>query len=123
MTLVFQTKIDQVGMFANKFFDEGLFILFSSNEVMSEIKNYCVLTSDSEIFQNIEKGQTLTIGDKDFEIIAVGHLVEENIKTRGHVTINALNDPNDSTLPGTIYIEGKKLPKVEQGTKITIEDS
>ena len=113
MSLVFQTKIDQIGLFASKFFEEGLLILFSSNEVMSEIKNYCVLTSESKVLQTIKKDQILSIGENDYKIVDVGYLVEENLKLRGHVTINNSKKPTNSILPGTIYIENKKDTQIK----------
>lgn len=119
MSIVFQTKVDKVGPFSGKFFSEGLLILFSSEEVMSEIKNYSVQTSENNLSQDIEAGQLLYIGNESFKILAVGKLVQQNLQNLGHVTINA-NNSQEEMLPGTIYIENKIFPKINEGEKITI---
>ena len=119
MSIVFQTKVDKVGPFSGKFFSEGLLILFSSEEVMSEIKNYSVLTSENNLNQDIQAGQLLNIGNESFKILAVGKLVQQNLQNLGHVTINA-NNNQEEMLPGTIYVEEKTFPKINEGEKITV---
>jgi len=119
MTTVFQTRVDKVGPFSGKFFNEGLLILFSSKDVMSEIKNYSVLTSENTLMENIQTGQILNIGEASFKIVAVGKLVQENLKNLGHVTINT-NNTQEEMLPGTIYVENKHLPEIKEDDKITI---
>ncbi|GAA3014253.1 PTS glucitol/sorbitol transporter subunit IIA [Tetragenococcus solitarius] len=119
MTIVFQTKVDKVGPFSGKFFNEGLLILFSSKDVMSEIKNYSVLTSGNNLMANIQAGQILNIGEIGFKIVAVGKIVQENLKNLGHVTVNTNNTPEEM-LPGTIYVENKQLPEIKEGDNITI---
>lgn len=121
MSEVMKATIKQVGEHSNRFLDEGLLLLFSHNDIMSEIKTYSILVGDITFNGNISKGQTLHIDDSTFEITGVGSIAEENLRNISHVTFRA-NGNNEAELPGTIYIEEKPYPELKKGSTISITE-
>lgn len=120
MTTIMKTTVAKVGKYSNKFLEEGLLILFSKNDVMSEVKNYSILVDDIEFNGNIKENQVLFIDGVSFKIQSVGSIVEENLRTIAHVTFRAA-DSDESELPGTLYLEKKQYPVINEGTVIKIK--
>lgn len=121
MSEIMKTTIKQVGEHSNKFLDEGLLLLFSHQDIMSEVKTYSILVEEIIFSGNISQGQTLHIDDSTYEITAVGSIAEENLRNIAHVTFRA-NSNTEAELPGTIYIEEKPYPELKEGSKILITD-
>lgn len=120
MSTIMKTTVAKVGKYSNKFLEEGLLILFSKDDVMSEVKNYSILVNQIEFSGQIEPQQKLYIDNESFEIKAVGSIAEKNLREISHVTFRTGNE-DDSKLPGTLYLENKKYPNINEGTIIEIK--
>lgn len=120
MSIIMKTTVAKVGKYSNKFLEEGLLILFSKDDVMSEVKNYSILVDQIEFSGQIEPQQKLYIDNESFEIKAVGSIAEKNLREISHVTFRTGNE-DDSKLPGTLYLENKKYPNINEGTIIEIK--
>jgi PTS system glucitol/sorbitol-specific IIA component len=118
MKTIYENKIKSVGPLANSFLKENMFILFG-DEAPKDLKDFCyhieVVGADGEI----KAGQKLYINDEGFEITSVGDLVQRNLTTLGHITLR-FDGSVTPELPGTLYLENKKIPEIEQGTLIKI---
>ena len=54
-----------------------------------------------------------------FSITAVGEIAEKNLVGLGHITVS-FNGSTGPTLPGTICVEKKEMPKIKIGSEIFI---
>ena len=59
------------------------------------------------------------IDGKEFAIVKVGDVANENLKNLGHVTYN-FNGKDAECLPGTICVEKAELPALDIGSTIAI---
>lgn len=79
----------------------------------------CYIIKVNELSGEIKAGMTLQIDDEKYKITAVGNEVQTNLKNLGHIAINFTGDKT-ATLPGSMYVEEKEYPKINEGTKIAI---
>ncbi|WP_394238461.1 PTS glucitol/sorbitol transporter subunit IIA [Niallia oryzisoli] len=118
MKTIYENKVINVGPLANSFLEEKMFILFGT-EAPQDLKDFCyninVLDTDGEI----KAGQTLFINNDSFEITSVGNLVQRNLTTLGHITLR-FDGSASAELPGTLYLENKEIPVIEEGTELKI---
>ncbi|MDI9209508.1 MAG: PTS glucitol/sorbitol transporter subunit IIA [Clostridium butyricum] len=118
MRIVYSTTIEKVGKCAEDFFIENMFITFYEN-VPSELAEYCFIHSENNLSEEIEPKDILYIGDEPYEIKAVGSVVNENLKLLGHITFN-FKGINKAQVPGTLYLEQKKIAPIAVGTTLKI---
>lgn len=117
---IYETKIVDLGSEAEMFKEEDMMILFGE-EVPDDLANYSYIINVNEVNGIIEKGMTLTFNDKvSYKITAVGEVVNKNLANLGHISLR-FNGDTEAELPGTLYLEDKKLPEVDSGTTILIE--
>lgn len=121
MSIIAQFSIGHVGDYSRKFLDEGLLIIFPQDDVMSEVKNYCILADEIEVKSDILINSFLYIDEVKFKITAIGSLAQSNLETIGHITIKA-DGSNKAKLPGTIHIEKKEFPEITKDARIEISD-
>ena len=118
MKTIYENKIKSIGPLANSFLEENMFILFGS-EAPQDLKDFCynidVVASNGDILP----GQKLYINNEKFEITSIGNLVQRNLTTLGHITLR-FNGEASPELPGTLYLENKKIPLIELGTELKI---
>lgn len=118
--MIFSSKVVKVGAGASRFFDEGIILLFSSDSVMTQIKNYSVTIDNIVLNDEIKEDQFLVIGTERFLITAVGNIAQSNLLDIGHATIKA-DGSKIAELPGTIYVEERTIPELKSGDCILIE--
>jgi PTS system glucitol/sorbitol-specific IIA component len=54
----------------------------------------------------ISVGDTVTVGDQDVRITAVGEIAANNLEELGHVVLY-VNQPNQNLLPGAVHATGE----------------
>ena len=118
--MIFHSKIISIGNEASRFFEEGILLVFSAQSVMTQIKNYSVMIEDNHLEGTISVGQTLMIGKESFKITAVGNIAQQNIREMGHTTFKA-DGSTVAELPGSIYLEKKKIPEIKAGDCMIIK--
>lgn len=116
---VFETNVINIGNEAELFKSENMIILFGSN-APDDLADYCYNIELNGVKDSIQEGQTLSVGNENYIITAVGNVVEKNLKDLGHITIK-FDGSNEATLAGTLYVEEKELPEISIGTEITIK--
>ena len=67
----------------------------------------------------VTPGCKLVIDGKEFKIVKVGEVANENLKNLGHVTYN-FGGEDAECLPGTICMEKAELPALDIGSTIAI---
>ena len=115
---VFKTKVQAIGSEAALFKEDKLLILFGDN-APEGLKDYAYQIIINRAKEEITTEMILAIGKTDFKITAVGNLVTKNLNQLGHITMKFTGETT-AELPGTLYLEGKEIPIITVGTKITI---
>ena len=102
MSIVYENVVKEIGSQVGAFGDEELIILFGDH-APDGLREYCHLIDVKPTIERIQVGQILTLGDKVYEITAVGNVVEKNLVELGHITI-MFDGANEAALPGTLYV-------------------
>lgn len=118
MKVIYENKIKALGNCVNEFQDENMFIMFGNN-APEELRDYCYSVDVNPVNGTICAGQVLKIGDSTYEITAVGEEAPVTLAGLGHCTIK-FSGQTTVELPGTIYVENKHMPVMEEGTVIQI---
>lgn len=117
---IFQTEIIEMGEQVEAFFEEGMFVLFGEN-VPDTLKDFCYFIDVKDVQGTITPGNKLVIGTNSFLITAVGEIAQSNLEALGHLTV-VFSGAKEAGLPGSICVEAKPMPKLEVGTKVSIEE-
>lgn len=116
--LIFETSVQEIGAEAALFADDKMLILFGDN-APEGLKEYAYQIIINRAKEEITTEMILASGKTDFKITAVGNLVTKNLNQLGHITMKFTGETT-AELPGTLYLEGKEIPIITVGTKITI---
>ncbi|MBS7577427.1 MULTISPECIES: PTS glucitol/sorbitol transporter subunit IIA [unclassified Enterococcus] len=108
---IFKTKIKGIGAEAALFKEEKMIILFGE-AAPDGLAEYCYNIEINQTTEPIEEGMQLLVAGSEFEITAVGSVVNQNLNTLGHITIK-FDGSKVAELPGTLYVEAKSLPDIK----------
>lgn len=117
--MVYQTKVNSIGNNVGAF--GGKMLILFGNEAPDTLKDFCYNIDVNQTDQPIEVGQKICFGDECFEIEGVGNMAERNLNNLGHLTV-LFGAPASEMLPGSIIVKGEKVPEIEEGTVITIQE-
>lgn len=120
MSLIYENRINGCGSMVSAFKEENMFIMFGDN-APDTLKDFCYTVDVKNTNDKIRKGQYLIIDGNKYRITAVGDVAEKNLVNLGHVTIS-FDGSECATLPGTINVENLKMPELNIGTIIRIEE-
>ena len=103
----YEATITSIGSLADSF------LLNNNSMILAEM---VIQHTSSRIIGEIKPGDKATIGRSKFTIIQVGETANQSLNDEGHCTlvINA-----KGTMPGQIILEGRALPRLKVGDKIT----
>lgn len=118
MELIYSTTVDKIGKCAEEFLEHNMFIVFKNN-APQELEDYCYIHSENNLVKNIQKGDCLYIDESEYKIMAVGDVVNQNLRDLGHITFK-FSGSEDASVQGTLYLENKKIAPLGQGTIIKI---
>ncbi|KIR01720.1 PTS system, glucitol/sorbitol-specific IIA component [Lachnospiraceae bacterium TWA4] len=121
MKVIYENEVKALGACVEEFKDGQMIILFGEN-APEELADFCYSVSINPINGEIKAGQTLKIGDYEYQITAVGSEAPVTLKGLGHCTIK-FNGQTEVDLPGTIYVEEKAMPEILVGTRIQIVEA
>lgn len=116
--MIYETTIIGSGSLASAIAEENMIILFGDN-APDELKDYCVLIEIKDLNGNIQAGDVVSIGDNQYAVTSVGNVVDQNLGSLGHITLN-FNGATEAEMAGTLHLEQAEVPAVEAGMKITI---
>lgn len=119
MSVIFETKIINIGKYANEMLKESNLLIFFGESVPKDLSEFCYLIQKKNLTTTIKKGDQLTIGEQKFKITAVGELVEKNLLSLGHITVS-FDGSVKASLPGTLHVEAETLPIISKGNRILI---
>lgn len=87
--------------------EETKFIVIFNENAPDELKEISVLHTLSPVYEDPEKGDTMILCDKVFDITAVGEEAKYTLRTLGHCTIH-FTGGTEPALPGCIMVEGEE---------------
>ncbi|MCH3964969.1 MAG: PTS glucitol/sorbitol transporter subunit IIA [Clostridium sp.] len=118
MKIIYNTKITTIGNKAGDFLQSYMFIIFKEN-VPRELADYCYIHNENNLVEDINPGDILYIDDVEYKITSIGDLVNQNLKQLGHITFKFTGD-KEAAIPGTLFLERKKIVPLREGTVIKI---
>ncbi|MBF7097104.1 PTS glucitol/sorbitol transporter subunit IIA [Alkalibacter mobilis] len=114
----YNVKITGYGDMALDFLTENMLIIFNEN-APNELKEISVLHEISELASEVEVGDLVEIGGKEYFVTSVGDEANHTLKTMGHCSLR-FDGAEEPQLPGSIHLKGDGVPTIEIGKYITI---
>lgn len=118
MEKVFETKVVKVGDEASGMISDANMIVLFGEGAPEELADYCYTIDSKDLKGKITVGGKVAVDAQEFEILAVGDVVEKNLSNLGHFTIAFNADPAD-ILPGAMLIDAKSV-EIGEGSVIQI---
>lgn len=116
--IIYQSKINHIGNFAQEALDDGMLILFKTG-APADLADYCFVHSHDDLKQELQIGQTLKLGNNVYKITAVGDVANVNFRELGHITLRFDNN-QVAELPGTVHLNGEIPSQFSIGDDIVI---
>ena len=116
--VLYESEVTQVGGQVEAFLDHGLLIFFGDN-APAELHDMSVLHRSEVAEDGPVAGDLITLGEEEMEVLAVGHVVRDNLLNLGHLDLKAdgLTVPN---LPGDVCVRSGDLPLLREGDPFRI---
>ncbi|RSL30123.1 PTS sorbitol transporter subunit IIA [Salibacterium salarium] len=118
MTQVYETTVTGLGPLVTEFISEKIIILFKG-DAPAELAEYCVLHDENNLQEEIKPDDVFKINDKSFVVTGVGSAVQQNLKELGHITLK-FDGKMEVDLPGTLSLEEKEVPEINNGDTLEI---
>lgn len=116
--VVYSTTVTAVGELVSDFREQGLLVFFGEGAPI-ELHEFSVLHKVEIAEQAPSAGDVIRINQEEFNILAVGPVVSENLLNLGHLDLKA-NGLNEAELPGDTNVEARELPMIQVGDRIEI---
>ncbi|KKI92370.1 PTS sorbitol transporter subunit IIA [Bacillus sp. SA1-12] len=118
MQTKYKTHINKIGPSIADFLGEKMLILFGDN-APAELAEYCLLIDIKNLESDIVPGDTLQLGEKEYNVTAVGDAVKKNLSSLGHITLK-FDGSATPELPGTLYLEDSEIILPKSGDFIQV---
>ena len=82
---MYQVTIKGKGAMVDAFREEGIFVTFGDN-APDTLKDFCYSIDVNPVDGEVTPGCKLVIDGKEFKIVKVGEVANENLKNLGHIT-------------------------------------
>ncbi len=106
--VVYESTVTAVGDQVQAFLDHGL-LIFVADSAPEELHDMSVRHTASVAEEGPQEGDTIVLGDRSMEVLAVGPVVGENLLNLGHIDIKA-NGQTKAKLPGDANVAKQDLP-------------
>ncbi len=116
--VIYESTITAVGEQVKAFLDHGLLIFFA-HESPAELHDMSVRHKATVAEEGPQPGDTVVLGDASLELLAVGHVVADNLLNLGHIDIKA-NGLTEAKLPGDANVAKQGLPLPSPGDAFRI---
>lgn len=115
----YEVEIVNIGKSVESMLDAGDLIIFDKcpNEILEDV---CIMHTRDQIKATIQIGDTVILGDKKYEITAIGDEAIHTLEEMGHCTFK-FTGVDIVELPGQIVLKGNEKPiPLQIGDKICI---
>ncbi|MGZ4454449.1 MAG: PTS glucitol/sorbitol transporter subunit IIA [Nocardioides sp.] len=117
-TTVYDSAVTQVGGQVEQFLDHGLLIFFGDGSP-EELHDISVLHAASVAEDGPRPGDVVQVGDTLLDVLAVGHVVRDNLLNLGHLDLKA-DGRTEAKLPGDVCVRKGPLPLLTVGDHFRI---
>lgn len=117
---MYKTLVKKIGEEAESFKDEKMIILFGEN-APEELVDFCYTIEVNNLSNEISEDQYVYFDNNAYKIKKVGTSVNKNLRDLGHITVK-FDGSISAEQSGTLYVENKEMPKIQEGTVIKIEN-
>ena len=114
----YSVNVVKLGEMVEEFIGEKMLIIFNEN-APEELAEISVLHTKDVLKEDVEVGDTMTIGDVKYEVVAVGWEANKTLRELGHCTFK-FKDSDTADLPGVINLKGEELKEIKIGETISI---
>ncbi len=115
---VYESAVTKVGGQVEAFLGHGLLIFFASN-APEELHDISVLHQATIAEDGPQPGDTVHLGDTSMEVLAVGHVVRDNLINLGHLDLKA-DGRTEAKLPGDVCVRKGDIPLLAVGETFRI---
>lgn len=81
----------------------------------------CYTIEVNNLSNEISEDQYVYFDNNAYKITKVGTSVNKNLRDLGHITVK-FDGSISAEQSGTLYVENKEMPKIQEGTVIKIEN-
>lgn len=116
----FNAKVTAIGPEALSLLEADMIIIFNNN-APAELAEITVMHTIEELKKDVEKGDVVTLGGRDYEVLYVGSEANYTLRELGHCTFYFYTSENEyRELPGYIVLKCDEKPQFEIGQTIAI---
>ena len=119
MTKIYETKVVGVGPEAAGMIENANMLILFGSGAPADLAEFCFTIEKNPLEGTVEVGGKLLIDSTEFEITAVGNVVQTNLGQLGHITIS-FDGSAEGSLPGTLHVKGDVLPTLNEGSVLQI---
>lgn len=116
--VVYSTTVTAVGELVSDFRNQGILVFFGEG-APEELHDFSVLHKVEISHRAPIVGDLIRINNEEFNVLAVGSVVSDNLLNLGHLDLKA-NGLNEAELPGDTNIEARPMPIINVGDKFEI---
>ena len=115
---VYESTVTVVGSQVAAFLEHGIVIFFADGSP-AELHDISVLHRATIAEDGPRPGDTIHLGDTALEILAVGHVVHDNLLNLGHLDLKA-DGRTEAKLPGDVCVRKGDLALLATGDTFRI---
>jgi PTS system glucitol/sorbitol-specific IIA component len=116
--VVYSTTVTAVGELVSDFRDQGIIVFFGEG-APEELHEFSVLHKVEVSERAPIAGDLIRINEEEFNVLAVGSVVSDNLLNLGHLDLKA-NGLTEAELPGDTNVDARNLPMIKVGDKFEI---
>jgi glucitol/sorbitol PTS system EIIA component len=114
----YSTKITSVGSMVPDFVEQGIVIFFGEG-APAELHEISVLHQPEVTVGGLEVGDVLTLGGRQFPILAVGAVANDNLVKLGHIDLK-FNGETTPPLAGDVCLPKEAAPLPTPGSVFSV---
>ncbi len=115
----YETRVMFIGELAQEFISENILVFFGK-EAPEELTEHAIVHEVVRPVEGeLEVGDTIRFDGASFAVLAVGDVVNDNLRSMGHLVVkfNGLTEPE---MAGDVCVPARDLPVIEPGTVVEI---
>lgn len=114
------SKVTAIGPEALSLLEANMLIIFNNN-APAELAEITVMHTIETLSEDVKKGDIVTLGGHDYEVLFVGTEANSTLKELGHCTFYLYGEGVEyRELPGYIILNSNVKPNIEIGQTIEI---
>jgi PTS system glucitol/sorbitol-specific IIA component len=117
-TTVYESTVTAVGDQVSAFLEHGILIFFG-DQAPPELHDISALHHPTIAEDGPRPGDTVHLGPTTIEVLAVGHVVRDNLLNLGHLDLKA-DGLTEAKLPGDVCVPKGAIPLAKVGDAFRI---